>query len=502
MKDEADEELMQEILDQDVSFYYDKDNPFSIYVEYAQYNGAVAFEPINSQMFEAFLGVNYRKRSGEKILPDFSRLLEITCQEVMYRRQNNGVRINRRVAGSISKGKIAYFLADKKWTTMKISAEGWKVAKGSKLKFIKDTFDEAQVMPVGGGNLLALLRKYVNMDAESYKLFVVFVVQAFSRYSSHFAAIISSDKGTGKSTLTKVMRALIDPSVTGATLMPSNEGDLKNLLANSYMVCFDNTASLPTKFSNILCAAITGSKEAKRKLYTDCDQIILSLHNLVVLNGIDVVPFRSDLEERSLLFELQPISKQKRKTDQAFWNDFKKERASILGAIFDTLTKAMKLLPTVIQKGLHRMADANLEMIAIAMALGISQDEFQKILDDNKKKLQEAYCQMNPFVDIVVSYMHGRNDVNMAADALYRDMQSKIVGSAKAFPDSPSALSRRLNLEREALLAAGYEFSRGEKKRDHNYLVIRRIPDSRMSQKQKDLMERRAKLLEDASTEE
>ena len=289
----------------------------------------------------------------------------------------------------------------------------------------------------------------------------------------------------------QLMRTLIDPSKTGSTIMPSNEGDLKNLLANGYMVCFDNTAALTTKFSNILCAAITGSKEAKRKLYTDCDQIILSLHNLVVLNGIDVVPHKSDLAERSLLFELQPISKGRRKTDDVFWKDFQQDRAAILGAILDTLAKAMTLLPSVEHKGLHRMADANLEMIAIAMALGLPQDEFQKILDDNKKKLQDAYNRMNPFLEFVVSFMRGRSDVDMAAEALYREMQSKIVGSGKFFPESPSALSRKLNQEREALLEEGYEFSRGEKKRDHNHLVIRRIPGSRQSQKQKQTMAHR-----------
>lgn len=500
-KDEANEKLMHEILEDEVVFYYDLDNPSCVYVEYTLYNGSIAFEPIESKMFEAFLGIMYRSRSGEYLLPDYSKLLAIESQTLLYNHAENGVKVNRRVAGSISKGRIAYFLADDTWTTMMIKGSGWKKGRSRKLKFFKDKFDDAQVMPVGGGDLLGQLRKYVNMDDESFILFVVYIVQAFSRYSSHFAAIISSSKGTGKTTLTKVMRALIDPSKTGATLMPSGEGDLKNLLGNSYMVCFDNTATLSGKFSNILCAAITGSKEAKRKLYTDCDQIVMNLHNLVVLNGINIVPYKSDLAERSLLFELQPISKQQRKTDDDFWNDFENDRAGIVGAIFDTLSKAIEFLPSVQRKGLHRMADANMEMIAIAMALGYSQDEFQNILDSNKKKLQDAYNQMSPFVDFVAYYMRGKTDVNMAAEALYKDMQSQIIGSPKFFPESPSALSRKLNLEKEALLTIGYEFSKGEKKRDHNYLVIRRIPDSRLTKKQTELKSRRRELLEDASTE-
>jgi len=233
--------------------------------------------------------------------------------------------------------------------------------------------------------------------------------------------------------------------------------------------------------------------------YTDCDQVILNLHNLVVLNGIDIVPYRSDLAERSLLFELQPISKAQRKTDNDFWSEFKRDRAAIMGAIFDTLAKAIQLIPSVQRKGLHRMADANVEMIAIAMALDISQDEFQKILDANKTKLQEAYNQMNPFVDFVVSYMEGRPNVNMAAEALYKDMFASIIGSTKFFPDGPSALSRKLNLEKEALLSLGYEFSKGEKTKRNNYLIIRRIPNSRLSEKQVEAMRKRAVARNNAS---
>ena len=500
-KEEADEELMQEILDEEVKFYFDVENPTSIYVEYRWHNGAMAFESVDSRMFQAFLGVMYRTKSGENILPDFSKLLAITSQNMMYCQQNNGVTINRRVAGSISKGKIFYFLSDDRWTTLLVKNDGWQKGRNKKIKFLRDSFDEAQVMPCGGGNLLELLRKYVNMAPDSFTLFAVYVVQAFSRTSSHFAAIISSDKGTGKTTLTKVMRTLIDPSKTGATIMPSNEGDLKNLLANGYMVCFDNTAALTTKFSNILCAAITGSKEAKRKLYTDCDQVILNLHNLIVINGIDIVPYKSDLAERSLLFELQPITKENRKTDSEFWRDFEKDRPLILGAIFRVLSKAMAMMPEIKTTSLHRMADANREFLAIALALGMSEDAFQKILWDNSKKLQAAYAQNNPFVDCVASYVKLKGSVYKSASEVYGEVLASIPGNRNFFPDSPSAFSRRLNEEKDALEQVGIQFSKA-KRSDANYIRLEKIAKSQLTKKQKAAIERKADLLENASRED
>jgi hypothetical protein len=339
------------------------------------------------------------------------------------------------------------------------------------------------------------------MDDEDFFLFTVYVVQAFSRTSSHFAAIISSEKGTGKSTLTKLLRDLIDPSKAGVPLMPSNDGDLKTYLADSYVVCFDNTAVLSTKFSNILCAAITGSKAAKRKLYTDCDHIILNLHNMVVINGIDIVPYQSDLAERSLLFELRKISEEKRITDAAFWAAFKKDRPMILGAILDTLVKAINILPNLQTKSLHRMADANLEMIAIAVALGKTEQEFQEILERNNKKLQESYAENNAFVNAIVDFIRTHGNQDAPASKIYDRLRGTKARDVKDFPNSASALSKRLNREKDALEQMGIRFSK-HKQNDYNYITLSRIPQNQQTKSQRAAAERRARLMEDASTED
>ena len=261
MKSEANIASMQEILDEYVEFFVDQDNQSSVYVKYPRYNGAIALEPVNSKVFEAFLGFQYRQASDEQIIPDFTELIAVIIQDIIYT-QANPIRIHRRIAGSINKGKIVYFLADDRWTSFIVTAKGYKSGRSKKLKFLKSALDDEQVSPKDGGDLLKLMAKYVNLSHDELVLFVIFLVQSFSRSSSHFAAILSASKGTGKSTLTKLIRAIVDPSKAGVTIMPSNDSDLKTLLASSYLACFDNTAALSTQFSNLLCAAITGSKEA------------------------------------------------------------------------------------------------------------------------------------------------------------------------------------------------------------------------------------------------
>ena len=324
----------------------------------------------------------------------------VSSSSIIYR-QDHSVTVNRRVAGNLTKGKIVYFLADDQWRSVVVTAKEWRILQSKKVKFLRSQFQKAQTDPVGGKNLLTLMRPFVNLGRDDYILFVAFLVQSFSRSSSHYAAVISSSKGTGKSTLTKLYRSLIDPSESDSALTPSSEGDLKTLLAASYVACFDNTAALSNKYSDILCSSITGTKEAKRKLYTNADQIVLSLHNVIVVNGIDIVPRRSDLADRSLLFELRSISESNRKTDAEFWAAFDERKPEILGAIFDTLVKAMSIAPTLTITHKPRMADAFMEMTAIAIALGVSQSEFQRIFEANRTKLQEAYMQSSPLVPVM-----------------------------------------------------------------------------------------------------
>lgn len=489
MSMDVDKEVVEQILEKEISFYIDKDNPSEVYVEYPSSSGALCFAPIKNKMFKSFFSYRYRELAEEDISPlDIFDYLEMKEEDAIYK-QINPVTIHRRIAGTLT-GEILYFLADSKWQCVKVTADGWEVCHSKDIKFMQYQADRSQVMPVTGGDLLNLLRPFVNLGKDDFILFVTFLVQSFSRSSSHYAAVISSNKGTGKSTLTKMIRSIVDPSTSEVPLTPTSESDLKTLLANTYLACFDNTASMSAKYSDILCAAITGTKEAKRKLYSNAEQVVLNLHNLVVINGIDIVPHRSDLADRSLLFELRPISKANRKTDAAFWRDFESKKAQIMGAIFDTLSKAMAVLPTLDIKNHERMADAYEEMIAIAVALGIEQEEYERIFQESRDRLQNAYNQNSEFVDLIIEYMKFKNKVKMPATQLYEELSAKIVGSRDFFPKSPSALSRKLNLESDALYAAGFEFER-DRTREYNHLIIRRTPGNQMTKVQRDSQQKK-----------
>lgn len=498
-----DEKIVWDILDNDVVFYVNKNDPTRSYAEYVDpATNITRLVSTTDPYFLAYLGCEYRSRSGSTGRPKFEEFIATKYDELLYERKNI-VAICRRLSGSLQ-DRLFYNLCDKDGQIVVVDEEGCSICTSDQLtdcKFEIMATDEPQVEPVGGGNLLTLLRPFVNMTKDSFILFVVCLVQYFSRSSAHFAIVISSAKGTGKTVLTKLIRSLVDPRTVQTNLTPKSEDDLKVQLNASYMVCFDNTAPLKESYSNILCSAITGSQDTKRKLFYDTAEVVLDLHNAVVLNGIDIVPYKSDLAERCLLFVLDKISKAKRKPESEFWCEFEKVKPQILGAIFEALEKARnEILPVLKVSKLHRMADAHKEMISIAMALGISQGDFQRIFDDNLQKLQDAYIQSNPFVEIVLDYMrYTSKNVDEPAKKLFEKMK-EYVGTNSFFPKSPFALSRKLNENEDALRAAGYEFST-YKKIDFNCIRIERIAQNKQTKTQKEAIERKTKLLDTSDDE-
>ena len=460
--------------------YTDKDNPTAVYAEYPNANGSTVFASIDSSEFKDFLASLYCELAGETAYPKLGPYIRMKKAEASYKRVNP-VTIAQRVHGSITQGKILYHLSDSTSRVVRVTEKSWDFIKKSKVvKFLCSVLEKKQVKPVrtNAGSLLDLLRPFVNLSDDEFLLFVVMLVQAFSRSSSHFAAVISAARGTGKTTLTRLFRRVVDPTVSEASLIPRNEEDLKVSLSKSYVASFDNTAKLTEKESNLLCAAITGSQEVKRKLYTDADTVVLNLHNVVLINGIDVVPDRDDLVERSLLFTPLEITPEKRKTDNDFWGTFDAALPAIEGAIMGTLSEAIAILPTLQVSELHRMADANLEMLAVAVALGEDADEFQRILLENNQKLQELYSNNSPVVEAVVEFMNGpmkkTNEVDQESGLAYIAIKDNYSGSPSLLPKSASWFTRELGRQDTALKAAGFKFW-VEKKDKANHLHIVRL---------------------------
>lgn len=328
----------------------------------------------------------------------------------------------------------------------------------SRYKFLKSKNMKPQCFPVKRGGLLDELSPFLNMSRKMKVLFAVNLVQAFIPESSHFLMVISSEQGSGKSTLTRLIRNIIDPALSVITTMPENADALKNHLANNLVVCFDNTQPLSDTFSDILCGAVTGTTYAKRRLYSDSDEIILRMHNLVILNGIDAIPKKSDLLERSMLFKLEKISTEGRLTDSQIKSKMEECTPCILNAIFETLVSYFKIRDDVKVNGSHRMADAYRECCIISRVLGV-EDEFLSAFDENQRLLQDDYSTTSPLISAINSYFEAKSKTSLSNSVsnVYNTLLE--YADKHTFPKSPSAFSRAIKNEEGNLSKSGIRLS-------------------------------------------
>ena len=364
-----------------------------------------------------------------------------------------------RTAGKLHKGLIEYDLNNPAHEYVRVTPKGWKITDTSKHKFLKRNTLGAQVYPVKTDrNLIDLLSPHVNMDRDSTILFATWIAQSFCM-GNHMCSLLMAEAGSGKSELSKKIRRVLDPSRLKNTTMPEKKDDLFAALTNSYFVAFDNlTDELSKDISDILCTAITGSTIAKRKLYTTNELGVYELHSTLVLNGIEILPSQADLASRCLLFNLLPISEENRKTDEELNSAFEHDLPEILGAIFNALSDAMKVIKTLKPKRLPRMSSAYVEMLAIAVAIGVPEAELERVFFANIAALEKARSNI-AIVEAVQEYMNSSFVTGRSVTGTVKDLYEKICtnysGTKKDLPKSASHFSRKLRQELKTFSAIG-----------------------------------------------
>jgi hypothetical protein len=173
--------------------------------------------------------------------------------------------------------------------------------------------------------------------------------------------------------------------------IPRNTQEIIQKLSHHWFIPFDNVTKLEGWQSDTLCRAVTGDGFSKRMLYTDDDDFIYKFRRIIGLNGINVAAERPDLLDRSILHSFPAVSLDKRLTEKELWNRFEELAPGLMGAIFDTLSAAMRILPDVKISGLYRMADFTEWGCAIAQALGhTSQDFLDEYLNNQNIQNKEV----------------------------------------------------------------------------------------------------------------
>jgi len=366
-------------------------------------------------------------------------------------------------------GALWYDLANDAWQAITITAAGWEVVDNPPILFRRYKNTAAQVLPKPGGKL-GLLKKYVNLkDEADWALLFALIVHAFVPGVPHGIPVFHGDKGSAKTTAQRVIRKLIDPAIRDTMALPQDKNELALMLTTNYSPIFDNLDGLKPWQSDMLCQAATGGGISKRELYSDMEEIILSFLRCPMLNGINLVASRDDLLDRSVLFKLDRISQEQRKTEKDFWRALEWDRPYILGAIFTALSGAMRIYPTVNLPALPRMADFAEWGYAIMQAVDGSGDEFLWAYHKNIAGAVEEAVISDVIGAAVAEFMDDKESWQGTATELLEQLNElpSVNTKEKGWPKKAYTLTRRLNKIKSALADYGInvETSRTGEKR-------------------------------------
>jgi hypothetical protein len=252
-------------------------------------------------------------------------------------------------------GDLYIDLCDPGWHAVRITPLGWSVVSSPPVRFRRTRGMLPLPFPEDGTPINAL-RPFLNVGSDGdFALVLAFILAALRDRGPYPILTLTGEQGSAKSTFARIVRSLIDPNAVSVSTLPPSSRDLFVAANNSHVVAFDNVSKLSSTLSDNLCRLSTGGGYRIRKLFENSDETLFAATRPIILNGINNFVARGDLQDRSIILPLAPISR--RITEGELFANFEQQRAGIFGALLDLLVQGVKRLSETHLADVPRMAD-------------------------------------------------------------------------------------------------------------------------------------------------
>jgi hypothetical protein len=411
---------------------------------------------IRTRQFRNWLRKLYYDETGDALssvtLTAALDLLEAKAQFDAPERQ-----INLRVAEH--NGAIYLDLADKAWQCVEIDDQGWRVVSAPPPRFRRTAGILPLPPPQKGGSIEALL-PFLNLACRNdFILIVAWLLAAVRPHGPYPVLAIAGEQGSAKTTLTKVLRALLDPNVAPVRALSRDERELMVSSNNGHVLAFDNLSGLSPWLSDAFCRLATGGAFAVRKLYTNDEEMLFQAARPILLNGIEDLISRPDLADRAIFLQLPCVAEENRRSEAQLWRDFEQARPGIVGALLDAASYGLRMLPSTRLPRLPRMADFAMWACACEGALW-PRGTFMRAFNENRRSAIQDVIDGDPVAAYVRRVMAGRrswtgiaSDLLRAGDAFTDDLPET------DWPRTPRALAGRLRRSQAFLRTIGIQIA-------------------------------------------
>jgi hypothetical protein len=348
------------------------------------------------------------------------------------------------------------------WMAIAYDVTGWRVLQAPPVKFRRPRGMLPLPMPVAGGSLIDLAR-FVNVwDEPTWRVLIAWALAALRPRGPYPVLVLNGEQGSAKSTLTKVVRKLIDPNKVLLRRPPRDERDLMITATNSWIVALDNLSYLSPWLSDGLCTLATGGGFGTRELYTDQEEILFEATRPIVVNGIVEFATRADFVDRALLVTLPEISDDQRRDEDAFWLAFDAAAPALLGALLDVLVIGLRRLPEVHLRRQPRMADFARWVTACEPALDWVAGTFLRTYDRRRRESASSVLEASAVATAVLAFMATQTEWEGTLTALLEVLAALVSETIrkdkKQWPRTPRGLRARLDRLLPEFRRVGWRF--------------------------------------------
>jgi hypothetical protein len=396
---------------------------------------------LKGRAFERWARGAWYRKSG-KALPDDALKTAIATLEAMA--IDGGITHEASLRVAQCGGKIYLDLGRTDWAIVEVGPEGWQIVAGAPVRFRRAAAMLPLPMPESGGNLQELI-DFLGLAEDTGPLACAWLLSALCPLAAYPVAILHGEAGAGKSSLSTMLKSLVDPGKAG---LLASVGDIRNLAVSAnarHIVAIDNLSGMTADQSDTLCRLSTGGGFSHRTLHSDADETVLEFVKPQILNGIDSIATRGDLLDRALLLKVHPPAI--RVDASVLKSQYQANQGRYLGALLDALSQALANLPSVPVTQPVRMIEYCRLGIAAESALGLVPGGFLALYQANRAEAAQAVMDSNPLAQAILDLMQGCTGWNgTARELLTRLRQSADEGTLKSkyWPADEIRLSKDL----------------------------------------------------------
>lgn len=337
-----------------------------------------------------------------------------------------------------------------------ITKDGWNLVENCPVRFYRTEWMLAMPVPMKGGTIDGF-RPFINATNErDFTLLMMWLVAALRGRGPYPVLVVTGEHGTAKSTLSRFVQRLVDPSVGGLAGLAKDEQNLFTRASNTHLLLFDNVSQLPTNISDALCRISGGGSFITTRDSKTRSEEYFSAELPVLINGTNVTT-RADLADRAIFITLNTIGVHK--PLNAIEAEFEQARPYLLGVLLDGLVEYLRNVHKNLDTGPARMADFARVGVASETAFWAC-GTFKRAYQDSLVDAAEEVLEDEPVALALREYLVDHKKFEGTAQQLLMEIaseDSKSKVGEMAWPKNPRALGGLLRRLAPALRKTGIE---------------------------------------------